>query len=195
MANINHKPSKYMLNLQHALDPYVNKDDNTINAIIEINSGSINKYELITETGHLKLDRVGYSSLAYPVAYGAIPKTWDQDGDLLDMIVVDVTEALVPGSLVEARVIGIMKFEDAGERDDKVITVLSDDKRMDHLTSLDQLGEHWKKETEYYFEHYKDLKKPGTCKVLGFFDAAEAKNIIDDCSERYQSDYAPKLEE
>lgn len=177
MANINHKPSKYMLNLQHVLDPYVNKDDNTVNAIIEINSGSINKYELITETGHLKLDRVGYSSLAYPVAYGAIPKTWDQDGDLLDMIVVDVTEALVPGSLVEARVIGIMKFEDAGERDDKVITVLSDDKRMDHLTSLDQLGEHWKKETEYYFEHYKDLKKPGTCKVLGFFDAAEAKRL------------------
>ena len=195
MANINHKPSKYMLNLQHVLDPYVNKDDNTVNAIIEINSGSINKYELITETGHLKLDRVGYSSLAYPVAYGAIPKTWDQDGDLLDMIVVDVTEALVPGSLVEARVIGIMKFEDAGERDDKVITVLSDDKRMDHLTSLDQLGEHWKKETEYYFEHYKDLKKPGTCKVLGFFDAAEAKKIIDECAARYESDYAPKLEE
>jgi inorganic pyrophosphatase len=195
MANINHKPSKYMLNLQHVLDPYVNKDDNTINALIEINSGSINKYELITETGHLKLDRVGYSSLAYPVAYGAIPKTWDQDGDLLDMIVVDVTEALVPGSLVEARVIGIMKFEDGGERDDKVITVLSDDKRMDHLTSLEQLGEHWKKETEYYFEHYKDLKKPGTCKVLGFFDAVEAKKIIDECSERYQSDYAPKLEE
>ncbi len=184
-----------MLNLQHVLDPYVNKDDNTINALIEINSGSINKYELITETGHLKLDRVGYSSLAYPVAYGAIPKTWDQDGDLLDMIVVDVTEALVPGSLVEARVIGIMKFEDGGERDDKVITVLSDDKRMDHLTSLEQLGEHWKKETEYYFEHYKDLKKPGTCKVLGFFDAVEAKKIIDECSERYQSDYAPKLEE
>lgn len=195
MANINHKPSKYMLNLQHVLDPYVNKDDNTINALIEINSGSINKYELITETGHLKLDRVGYSSLAYPVAYGAIPKTWDQDGDLLDMIVVDVTEPLVPGSLVEARVIGIMKFEDGGERDDKVVTVLSDDKRMDHLTSLDQLGEHWKKETEYYFEHYKDLKKPGTCKVLGFFDAAEAKNIIDECAERYTTDYTPKLEE
>jgi inorganic pyrophosphatase len=184
-----------MLNLQHALPAFIDKDKGVINGIVEINSGTINKYELITETGQLKLDRVGYSSLAYPVSYGAIPKTWDQDNDLLDFVIANVTEPLIPGSLVEARVIGIMKFEDGGERDDKVITVLADDKRMDHITSFEQLGDHWKKEIEHYFEYYKHLKKPGTCKVLGFYDTAEAVKIVDECIERYEKDYAPKLEE
>lgn len=194
MANIDHKPSKYMLNLQHVLPAFVDKEKMIINGIVEINSGDINKYELITETGHLKLDRVGYSSLSYPVSYGAIPKTWDQDGDMLDFVIANVTEPLIPGSLVEARVIGVMKFEDGGERDDKIITVLSDDKRMDHITSYTELGPHWEKETAHYFEFYKHLKKPGTCKVLGFFDAKEAVSIIEECEERYQKDYAPKLD-
>lgn len=194
MANIDHKPSKFMLNLQHVLPPFVDKDKNIINGIVEINSGSINKYELITESGQLKLDRVGYSSLAYPVSYGAIPQTWDQDNDLLDFVIANVTEPLIPGSLVEVRVIGIMKFEDGGERDDKIITVLSDDKRMDHIKSYEELGPHWQKETEHYFEYYKHLKKPGTCKVLGFFDAKEAVKIIEECAERYEKDYKPKLD-
>lgn len=195
MANINHKPSKYMLNLQHILPPFVNKEENIVNAIIEINSNTINKYELITESGQLKLDRVGYSSLAYPIAYGLIPQTWDMDGDLLDLVVANVHEPLAPGCLVEARVIGIMKFNDGGETDDKIITVLNDDKRSDHIKTIEDLGEHWKKEVAYYFEHYKDLKKPGTCKVEGYFDAVEAIKIIEECQERYNKDYAPKFEE
>lgn len=194
MANINHKPSRTMLNLQHVLPAFANEDKKIINGIVEINSGSINKYELITETGHLKLDRVGYSSLAYPVSYGAIPMTWDQDNDLLDFVIANVTEPLIPGSLVEVRVIGVMKFEDGGERDDKIITVLADDKRMDHITSYKELGEHWEKETAHYFEFYKHLKKPDTCKVLGFFDADVAVEIIKECEERYTKDYAPKLD-
>ncbi len=195
MANIDHKPSKYMLNLLHVLPTFVDQEKGIVNGLVEINSGDINKYEFITETGQLKLDRVGYSSLAYPVAYGALPQTFDQDGDLLDFIIANVTEPLVPGSLAEVRVIGIMKFEDDGERDDKIITVLADDKRMDHITSYEQLGGHWAKITEHYFEKYKDLKKPGTCKPLGFFDTAEAIKIIAECQERYDTEYRPKLEE
>jgi inorganic pyrophosphatase len=194
MANINHKPSRTMLNLQHVLPAFADEGKKVINGIVEINSGSINKYELITETGHLKLDRVGYSSLAYPVSYGAIPMTWDQDNDLLDFVIANVTEPLIPGSLVEVRVIGVMKFEDGGERDDKIITVIADDKRMDHITSYKELGPHWEKETAHYFEYYKHLKKPGTCKVLGFFEADVAIEIIKECEERYQKDYAPKLD-
>jgi inorganic pyrophosphatase len=193
MANIDHKPSKYMLNLLHVLPTYVNKEKNVVNGLVEINTNSINKYEFITESGQLKLDRVGYSSLTYPVAYGCIPQTWDQDNDLLDFIIANVTEPLVPGSLAEVRVIGVMKFEDGGERDDKIITVLSDDKRMDHIESYTDLGEHWQKETQHYFEHYKDLKKPGTCKVLGFFDTKEAHDIIEECMARYEKEYKPKL--
>jgi len=195
MANIDIKPSKYVLNLQHVLPAFVDEDKKIINGLIEITPNTINKYEYITEAGILKLDRVRYSSLAYPITYGLIPKTWDEDNDLLDVVVANVTEELIPGTLAELRVIGIMKFEDGGERDDKVITVLNDDKRVEHITSVDDLGEHWKKEIEHYFEFYKHLKKPGTCKPLGFFDADEAVKIIKECMERYEKDYAPKLEQ
>ncbi len=193
MANIDHAPSKHMLNLLHVLPAFADEGKNRINSIIELNSMTINKYEIITESGQLKLDRVGYSSLAYPFAYGAIPCTWDEDGDPLDVEIVGVTEPLVPGCLVEARIIGIMKFDDGGEVDDKVIAVIADDKRMDHITSFEQLGDHWVKETQYYWEHYKDLKKPGTCKVNGFFGVEEATKIIKECEERYTREYLPKF--
>lgn len=195
MANINMKPSKYMYNLLHVLPAFVDEEKGIVNTVLEISAGTLNKYELITESGQLKLDRVGYSSLAYPVAYGAIPGTLDGDGDAIDVLIANVTEPLVAGCLVEARIIGIMKFEDSGEMDDKVIAVLSDDKRMDHIKKLEDLGEHIIKETQHYFEHYKDLKKPGFCKVLGFFDTAEAVKIIKECEERYIKDYLPKFEE
>lgn len=182
-----------MLNLQHILSPYVDKDKKIINGLVEINAWTINKYEIITESGQIKLDRVWYSSLAYPTAYWLIPQTWDQDNDMLDLMIANVTEPLVPWCLAELRVIGIMKFEDGGERDDKVITVLADDKRMNHIISYKDLGEHRIHLTEHYWTHYKDLKKPGTCKPLWFFDADEALHIIDECVERYQSDYLPKF--
>ncbi|MGB7564376.1 MAG: inorganic diphosphatase [Prochlorococcaceae cyanobacterium] len=193
MANIDHPPSRFQLNLLHVLPAFADEAAGRLNAIVELNSNTINKYELITETGQLKLDRVGFSSLAYPFAYGCLPRTWDEDGDPLDIEIVNVTEPLVPGSLVEARIIGIMKFDDGGEVDDKVIAVLADDKRVDHISSYEQLGEHWIKETTYYWEHYKDLKKPGTCKVNGFFDTAEAVKIIKECESRYLELIEPQL--
>jgi len=193
MANINHEPSKYELNLIHALPAFANKEKGIVNAIIEVSKGSIYKYEIITESGQLKLDRVGYSSLAYPFTYGAVPQTWDLDNDPIDVLIVGVSEPLAPGCLVEARVIGLMKMVDGGETDDKIIAVLSDDKRMDHIKSLEQLGEYFIKETQYYWEHYKELKKPGTVTTDGFVDTTEAIKIITECEERYQKDYAPKL--
>ncbi len=193
MANINEKPSKFMYNLLHVLPPFVDDEKGIANTIVEVSAGSINKYELITESGQLKLDRVGYSSLAYPFTYGAIPATWDFDGDPLDVEIVNVTEPLVPGSLIEIRVIGVMKFVDGGEVDDKVIAVLNDDKRFDHIKSYKDLGEYWEKETRYYWENYKALKKPGTGVVETFHGPEEAIKVIKECAERYQNEYAPKL--
>ena len=193
MANLSQPPSKSSPNLLHVLDPFANEQKTIVNTIIELNSNTINKYELITETGHLKLDRVGYSSLSYPFAYGCLPRTWDEDGDPLDIEIVGVTEPLIPGSIVEARIIGIMTFDDGGEVDDKVIGVIADDKRMDHIKSFEQLGKHWIKETTYYWEHYKDLKKPGTCAVNGFFGIEKAVQIIKTCEERYLSEIDPNL--
>ncbi len=194
MAKIGGKPSKYMFNLTHVLPTYIDEEKTIVNALIEINSTTINKYERIFESGQLKLDRVGYSSLAYPFEYGEIPQTMDLDNDPLDIMIVNVTEPLFPGSVAEARIIGVMKFEDSEEVDDKVIAVLSDDKRSDHINSIEQLGEHWKKEVEYYWAHYKDLKKPGTCVPKGFFDASEAVKIIDEAAERYKKDIAPQVQ-
>jgi len=195
MANIDIKPSKYMLNLLHLLPAFVDKNEAVINAIVEINAGSINKYEIITETGWLKLDRVWYSSISYPFAYGAIPCTWDLDNDPLDVEIVNVTEPLVPGSLVEVRVIWVMKFIDGWEVDDKIIAVINDDKRTAHIKTIADLGEQFIKETTYYWEHYKDLKKPGTGKVEWFFDLKEAVKIIEECEQRYITEYLPKFGE
>ncbi len=191
MANLDQAPSRSMPNLLHILPAFADEGGLRVNTIVELNSSTINKYELITETGHLKLDRVGYSSLAYPFAYGCIPRTWDEDGDPLDIEIVGVTEPLVPGSIVEARIIGVMTFDDGGEVDDKVIGVIADDKRLDHITSFELLGEHWITETKYYWEHYKDLKKPGTCKVNGFFGIEKAIEIIKSCENRYLTEIAP----
>lgn len=193
MANINVPPSKYMLNLLHILPPFTEGKEGIVNAIVEVSTGSINKYEIITESGQLKLDRVGYSTLAYPFTYGAIPMTWDYDGDPLDVEIVNITEPLVAGSLVEARIIGVMKFIDGGEVDDKIIAVLNDDKRSDHIKSYTDLGEYWEKETRYYWENYKALKKPGTGVVETFFGPEEAIKVIKECEERYKKDYAPKF--
>ena len=193
MANIDHKPSQYMLNLLHVLPPFANEADNIINVIVEVSAGSINKYELITESGQLKLDRVGYSSLVYPFTYGAIPQTWDLDNDPLDVEIVNVTEPLVPGSLVEARIIGAMKFVDGGEVDDKIIAVLAADKRVEHIKTVEDLGEYFKKENTYYWENYKALKKPGTGVVGEYLDTANAVTVVKESAERYEKDYAPKL--
>ena len=194
MANLSIKPQKFMPNLLMTLPAWADEENFIVNTIVEINTHTINKYELITETGHLKLDRVGYSSLSYPFVYGAIPMTWDLDDDPLDIEIVHVTEPLIPGSLVEARVIGVMKFVDGDEVDDKIIAILNDDKRVAHIQSIDDLGEYWKTETKYYWEHYKDLKKPGSGEVKGFLDKLEAKKIIDESIERFDKEIKANIE-
>lgn len=194
MANINHKPSKYMLNLLHVLPPFVEGKEDIVNSLVEINAGTLNKYETITESGQLKLDRVGYSSLAFPYTYGTIPQTWDHDGDPLDVAIVNVIEPLALGCLAEVRVIGVIKFEDAGEVDDKIIGVLADDRRSDHIKSINDLSEQFKKEAEYFLEHYKDLKKPGMSIPKGFFDKDEAIKVVKDCEQRYKDIYLKNVE-
>ena len=183
-----------MLNLLHILPAFVDGKEDIVNTIVENNAGSLNKYEIITESGQLKLDRVGYSPLVYPFAYGAIPLTWDEDNDPLDVVIANATESFVPGSLVEIRVIGMMKFEDTGEVDDKIIGVVNDDKRNEHIKTIDDLGEYFKTETKYFWEKYKELKKPGTGITKGFFDKKEAIKVIKGCEKRYKDIYLPKFD-
>jgi inorganic pyrophosphatase len=160
-------------------------DKKIINTVIEIPQGSTLKVEYNRDKGTFELDRVEPAIFAKPTNYGFIPGTIDEDGDELDTLIV-CSERLSLGLAVEARIIGILNFEDDGEKDHKVICVPADDRdNGDHIQSLNDLPEQWKRKVEYHFNTYKDLKKPGTTKVLGYGDADEAIKVINECIERF----------
>jgi inorganic pyrophosphatase len=158
-----------------------------VNTVIEISEGSMLKVEWDREHAAFKLDRVEPAIFAKPCNYGFIPQTLDEDGDELDTLVV-CDEPLPMGVWLEARILGVMKFNDDGEVDDKIVLAPADDRNTgDSLRSLDDLGERWKQKVEHHFTHYKDLKKPGSTQVTGWGDVEEAKAIIAKSIERYQN--------
>jgi inorganic pyrophosphatase len=156
-----------------------------VNAVVEIPEGSTLKIEWDRETGLFKLDRVEPGIFAKPCSYGFIPQTLDDDGDELDVLI--VTDAPLPmGVVVEAKILGVMNFEDDGDIDHKVVIRAADDRNDgDWLNSLEDLGERWKEMVAHHFTHNKDLKKPGSTRVLGWGDAEEAKKVVGECIERY----------
>jgi inorganic pyrophosphatase len=162
-------------------------DNGVVNTVVEIPEGSNLKIEWDRERAAMVLDRVEPQIFAKPVNYGFIPQTLDEDGDELDTLIVCDTP-LTTGIWLEAKVLGVMKFEDDGEVDDKIVVRVADDRNIgDQLNTLDDLGETWKKRIEHHFTHYKDLKKPGSTIVKGWGDAEEAKRIIRECIERYNT--------
>ncbi len=155
--------------------------------VVEIPKGSMLKVEYNRDKGTFELDRVEPEIFAKPTNYGFIPGTLDEDGDELDTLIM-CPETLPLGVVVEARIIGVLNFEDDGEMDHKIICVPADERDSgDSITSLEDLPEQWKRKVEYHFNTYKDLKKPGTTKVLGYGDVEDAKRVITECIERYQN--------
>ena len=140
----------------HDIDPGSNLPE-TVNGIIEIPKGSRAKYELDKETGLITLDRVLYSSIYYPANYGFIPKSYCDDGDPLDILVLSQID-LVPLTLVEATVIGAMRMLDGGEADDKIIAVATNDIGVNHYEDITELPNHFKRELTSFFEDYKKLE-------------------------------------
>ncbi len=168
--------------------PVGDVDAGKVNTVIEIPRGSQLKVEWNYKVQAFELDRVESSLFAKPVNYGFIPQTLDEDGDELDTLVV-CPEPLTTGVFLEARVIGIMKFIDDGEVDDKVVCVPADNRdNANRIETLEDLGDAWKTKITYHFTHYKDLKKPGMTEVTGWGDAEEAKKIIRECEERYKKE-------
>lgn len=162
-------------------------DDGLLNTVVEISEGSSLKIEWDSKKAMFMLDRVEPAIFAKPCNYGFIPQTLDEDGDELDTLIVS-DEPLPMGLWVEARIIGIMNFEDDAEMDHKVVVVPADDRNTgDSIKTLDDLGKRWKQKLEFHFNHYKDLKKPGSTNVIGWGDAEQAKQIIKECIERYKS--------
>ncbi len=161
-------------------------DDGRLNAVIEIPQGSHLKIEYDRKRACFMIDRVEPSIYAKPVNYGFIPATKDDDGDELDVLVV-TSEPIPTGVWLECKYVGVLKFEDDGEGDHKIIAVPADDRDSgDSINSLGDLGERWQQKIAEHFSHYKDLKKPGTTKVLGWGDAAEAKQVIEESIQRYK---------
>jgi inorganic pyrophosphatase len=159
-------------------------DAGLVNTVVEIPQGSRLKVEWDRKRAAFKLDRVEPQIFAKPCNYGFIPQTLDEDGDELDTLII-CPEPLATGVWLETRVIGVMQFEDDGEVDDKVVVVPADNRDDDRINSLDDIPQ-WVSQAEHHFTHYKDLKKPGSTKVLGWGDAEEAKRIIKECITRYQ---------
>jgi len=160
-------------------------DSGVINIVNEIPMGSKLKVEWDRKRSIFVLDRVDPGIFAKPCNYGFIPQTLDEDGDELDVLLF-CDEAVPTGVAMEARVIGIMNFEDDGEMDHKVVVVPADDRHTgDKIQTLQDLPEQWLKQVEHHFNHYKDLKKPGSTKVLGWGDIEEAKATIKECQTRW----------
>ena len=158
----------------------------TINTVVEIPHGSRLKVEWDREHAAFMLDRVEPQIFAKPCNYGFIPQTLDEDGDELDTLII-CPEPLATGVWLEATIIGVMKFEDDGEVDDKIVCVPADNRddgnAIKSLEDIPQLV----KQIEHHFTHYKDLKKPGSTIVKGWGDVAEAQKIIADSIARYQN--------
>ena len=159
-----------------------------INTVIEIPKWSTLKIEWNRKLAIFELDRVEPSIFAKPCNYGFIPQTLDEDGDELDTLVL-TNDPIPMGVYVKGKVLGVLNFEDDGDMDHKIVLVPADDRNTgDALVSLDDLHDQWKQKIEHHFNHYKDLKKPGTTKVLGWGNVDDAKKIINECVERYKKE-------
>ena len=174
-----------MADFNQILDPGEYKDG-TINVVIEIPTGSNHKIEWDRKRACFMLDRIEPIAFAKPCNYGFIPQTLDVDGDELDVLVV-TDQPLTTGIYLKARVLGVMKFVDDGEVDDKIIAVVDDDRNNgDAVKTLEDLPKRWFEQVEFHFNHYKDLKKPGTTTVKGFFGVDEATKVIEASIDRWQ---------
>lgn len=139
-----------------------------INVVIEISKNSSMKYELEKTSGLLKLDRVLYSAVHYPMNYGLVPQTYFEDGDPLDILVM-CSMNIEPLCIVEARVIGIMRMEDENGLDDKIISVADKDPAYMHVNDIEDIPKHTLNELKNFFEYYKMLenKKVEVGELLG----------------------------
>ena len=161
-------------------------DGGIINVVVEIPAGSNHKIEWKRKVGALMLDRVEPLIFAKPTNYGFIPQTLDEDGDELDALI--ITDSPLPtGIFLEARIIGVMKFVDDGEVDDKIVVVPADDRHTGNaIKTLQDLPAQLIKQIEFHFNHYKDLKKAGTTKVEHWGDIEEAKAVVRESQERWK---------
>lgn len=164
-----------------------------IDVTVEIPKGSRVKYEIDHETGRLRLDRVLFTSMQYPTAYGYFEDTLGEDGDPLDaMVILDVD--VLPGVLVETRPIAVFNMTDEAGGDAKVLCV-STDKRYDHIQGLEDVNSYLKDEIQHFFERYKDLEPNKWVKGEGWEGREAAEKMVEEAIERFKSSSYESTEE
>jgi len=157
--------------------PVGDKSPDLVNAVVEVVSGSRDKYEYNFEWEAFVLDRVIHSSVVFPVEYGFIPQTWFDDEDPLDIMVLS-HEPMEVGCIVNVRTVGVLIMEDEAGQDPKILSVPVRDPRFDGIKDLKDIHPHILREIQEFFETYKRLepKKWGKFKAWG--NAEKAKEII-----------------
>ncbi len=156
----------------------------TFEAFIEIPKGCKAKYELDKQTGLLKLDRVLYTSTVYPANYGFIPRTFADDGDPLDVLVL-CGETIYPCTLVQCYPIGVIKMVDGGALDEKIIAIPYGDPTYNSYRDIHELPKHIFDEMMHFFEVYKSLEHKKTA-VKEICHREEALHIIEKCIAKYK---------
>lgn len=166
---------------------YGNNAPRIVNAIIEIPQGSRAKYEIDKASGLLKLDRVIYSSFYYPVNYGFIPRTYGDDKDPLDILVI-TSLSVQPLTIVEAKIIGVMQMIDSGDADDKLIAVANNDPSVNHYNNIEELPKHFFDELRHFFQEYKKLENK-TVVVEEYGDKATALKVVESAIANYKDQF------
>ena len=171
-----------MGNIWHDIHPSrINQDD--FIAYIEIQKGSKNKYELDKQTGLLILDRILYTSTHYPANYGFIPRSYGDDGNPLDVLVL-CSENILPQSLVRCFPIGVISMLDQGKNDDKIVAVPFNDPVYNTYSDVFQLPQHVMDEMAHFFTVYKSLEQKDTV-IDEIRGPKEAKAIIQRALDAY----------
>jgi inorganic pyrophosphatase len=163
------------------------KAPEVVDVVIEIPKLSRNKYEYDKEAGIFRLDRVLHSPLHFPVDYGFIPRTYERDGDPVDVLVF-VDEPSCQGSVLKARPIGLLRMLDEGKQDDKVLAVPLGNPRFKEIRDLKDLPAHLPRELEHFFSVYKELEKKET-KVLEWRGAGAARKAITRAIDFYKNKF------
>ena len=149
-----------MSNIWHEISPKRISPEDFI-CVIEITKGSKKKYELDKETGFLLLDRILYTSTHYPANYGFIPRTFGDDGDPLDVLLI-CAEQIEPMTLVRAYPIGVITMIDNGRRDEKIIAIPYNDPNYNMYKDISELPCHLFEEMSHFFKVYKNLEHKET---------------------------------
>lgn len=175
-----------MSNIWHDISPKRISPEDFV-AVIEIEKGSKNKYELDKETGHIILDRILHTSTHYPANYGLIPRTYADDGDPLDVLVL-CSENIIPMSLVRVYPIGVISMLDGGKMDEKIIAIPFSDPTYNSYKDISELPKHIFDEMGHFFSVYKNLENKDTV-VNDVKGADAAKEIIRQCCDNYIEKY------